>query len=125
MKVSKWQSAKISYYIDAEIASADGNTVFITLALTDETAPWGNTTHLSFHSRIRGGDAVWMQIHADPASCAALRQFAGNARSTPADAGRLLGMIAADAAPRGDLNASQQEAWDGFIAALGFSIVLY
>jgi hypothetical protein len=59
-----------------------------------------------------------MEIHPDPTVCATIRKFAGDKYRSPADAQRLIGMIAADAAPRGELSPSQREAWDGFVEAL-------
>jgi hypothetical protein len=117
MKVETWQTARLVYWIDAEISAPSG-TIYLSFSLGDETAPWGNTTRLSFQSRSSGTATVWMEIHPDPTVCATIRKFAGDKYRSPADAQRLIGMIAADAAPRGELSPSQREAWDGFVEAL-------
>jgi hypothetical protein len=59
-------------------------------------------------------------MHADPVVASEFRRFVGNTHSTPADAQRLIGMIAADAAPRGELLQSQRQAWDGFVEAVKY-----
>jgi hypothetical protein len=120
MKVSKWNTVRLSYYIDVEIQSPSGNTIYLTFSLSDETAPWGNVSLLSLQYRTMGTTPAWVEIHPDAACCAALRKFAGDKYSTPADAQRLVGMIASDAAPRGELSEAQGKAWDGFAEAVKY-----
>jgi hypothetical protein len=117
MKVSKWNTVSVGYWIDAEI-EAPGGIVYITLSLSDRTAPWGNTTTLSLQVRTGKCETVWVGLHADPRVSAELRKFAGNTYSTPDEAKHLIGMIASFAAPRDELSQSQREAWDGFVEAV-------
>ena len=123
MKIAKWNTSKVGYWIDAEIPGASG-TVYVTLSLSDEVAPWGNTTCLSLQFRTREEPSVWVGLHADPRVAAELRKFAGDKYATPADAKHLIGMAATFTAPRGDLDEAQQQAWEGFIEAVkyGYSV---
>jgi hypothetical protein len=61
-----------------------------------------------------------MEIHPDPTVCATIRKFTGDKYRSPADAQRLVGMIAADAAPRDGLSQSQQQAWEEFVEAVKY-----
>jgi len=119
MKVSKWNTVRLAFCVDVEIKTPADITLYISLWLTDEQAPWGNTSTISLQSRTGfGSGTVYVPMHGDPVVASEFRRFVGNTRSTPADAQRLIGMIAADAAPRGELSPSQREAWDGFVEAL-------
>jgi len=121
MKVSKWNTVRLAFCVDVEIKTPADTTLYISLWLSDEQAPWGNTTTISLQSRTGSGSAsVYVPMHGDPVVASEFRRFVGNTRSTPADAQRLIGMIAADAAPREELSEAQREAWDGFIEAVKY-----
>lgn len=119
MKVSKWNTVRLAFCVDVEIKTPADTTLYISLWLSDEQAPWGNTSTMSLQSRTGSGSGtVYVPMHGDPVVASEFRRFVGNKYSTPADAQRLIGMIAADAAPRGELSEAQREAWDGFVEAL-------
>ncbi len=117
MKIAKWNTSKFGYWIDAEIPAPSG-TLYVTLSLSDEVAPWGNTTTLSLQVRTREEPSVWVGLHADPRVAAELRKFAGDKYATTADSERLIGMASSFAAPRDEISQSQREAWDGFVEAV-------
>jgi hypothetical protein len=124
MKVSKWNTVRLSFVLDVQMGSPCGRKHDLSFWLADEQWPWANTTSLSVQSRTGSGGTVYLLIHADPSVAAEFRKFVGNTRSTPADAQHLIGMIASLATPREELSEAQREVWEGFVEAVkyGYSI---
>jgi hypothetical protein len=121
MKVSKWNTVRLAFTVDVEIKTPADTTLYLSFWVSDEQAPWGNTTTLSVQSRTGSGSGtVYVPLHGDPVVASEFRRFVGNTNSTPADGQRIIGLILRDAAPRGELSQSQQEAWDGFVEAIQF-----
>jgi hypothetical protein len=119
MKVSKWNTVRLSFVLDVQMGSPCGRKHDLSFWLADEQWPWQNVTALSVQSRTVSG-TVYLPLHADPSVAAEFRKFVGNTRSTPADAQNLIGMIAADAAPREELSEAQREVWEGFLEAVKY-----
>lgn len=125
MKVSKWNTVRLAFCVDVEIKTPADTTLYISLWLSDEQAPWGNTTTISLQSRTGSGSAsVYVPMHGDERVAAEFRKFAGNKCSTPADAQRLISKITSFAAPRTELSQSQREAWDGFVEAVKYQFMV-
>ena len=119
MKVSKWNTVRLSFVLDVQMGSPCGRKHDLSFWLADEQWPWQNVTTLSVHSRTESG-TVYLLIHADPSVAAEFRKFVGDKCSTPADAQCLIGMIASLATPREELSEAQQQAWEGFVEAVKY-----
>ena len=125
MKVSKWNTVRLAFTVDVELKTPADTTLYLSFWVSDEQAPWGNTTTLSVQSRTGSGSGtVYVPMHCDPVVASEFRRFVGNRHSTPADAQRLIAMIAADAAPRFEISQSQREAWDGFVEAVKYGVAI-